>query len=61
MDDEQEKTPTLQVCTMHVGFPIESDEQAIEYKRKIAAVLVDLPKARIDLSIIAAPLPPPPK
>ena len=58
MDNEEQKTPTLQVCTIHVGFPIESDEQAIEYKKKIAAVVADVPKARIDFSIIAA-VPPP--
>lgn len=61
MDAEEKKTPTLQICTIHVGFPIESDEQAIEYKKKIADIIADIPKARIDFSIISAVPPAEPK
>jgi len=63
MDNEQEeKSPPKQLCTIRIGFPVNSDEQAIEYKKKIAEVLAEIPDAQIQFSLMTArerPLPPP--
>lgn len=40
-----------EVCTIRIMFPIESDEQAISYKKRIAEVLVDKPEAQIHFAI----------
>jgi len=50
MDNEQK-----QVCTIRIMFPVESDEQAIEYKRKIATILSEIPDAQIQFSIMSMP------
>jgi len=34
-------------------FPVESDEQAIEYKKKIAAILAEIPEAQIQFSLMS--------
>ncbi len=52
-------TPKQEVCTIRIMFPVESDEQAIEYKKKIAEVLKDEPDAIIDFGIRNMPSPPP--
>jgi hypothetical protein len=36
-------------------FPVASDEQAIEYKKKIAVLLTDIPNAQIQFSLITMP------
>lgn len=47
--------PNKEICTLRIMFPIESDEQAIEYKKKVAAVLSDNPEAQIQFSIMSMP------
>ncbi|GAI74609.1 unnamed protein product, partial [marine sediment metagenome] len=42
-----------EICTIRILFPVESDEKAIEYKRKIAAILSDIPDAQIQFSLMA--------
>ena len=49
MDDKEK-----QVCTIRIMFPVESDEQAIEYKKKITALLSERPDAQIHFGLIAA-------
>lgn len=44
-----------EMCTIRIMFPVESDEQAIEYKKKIADILSDKPDAQIQFSILTAP------
>lgn len=51
MNEREEKLPPKQVCTMRIIFPVESDEQAIAYKRKINEALSDLPEAGIDFGL----------
>lgn len=58
VEEEQNITP-MQVCSIQIGFPVESDEQAIEYKKKIAVILADIPKLRIDFSLMTVPALPP--
>lgn len=45
-----------ELCTIRIMFPVESDEQAIEYKRKIAAILSEIPDAQIQFSLMNAPI-----
>lgn len=61
--DEQEKTAQpvkqpQQICSIHIGFPVETDEQAIEYKKKISAILTDIPQVRIEFSLSSMPIRP---
>ena len=44
-----------QVCSIRIMFPVESDEQAIEYKRKISGVLSAIPEAQIQFSLMTPP------
>ncbi|GAI62988.1 unnamed protein product [marine sediment metagenome] len=47
---EQDKK---ELCTIRIMFPVTSDEQAIEYKRKIAAILSEIPDAQIQFSLMS--------
>lgn len=40
-----------QVCTIRILFPVDTDEQAIGIKKKIAEALADIPEANIDFGI----------
>ncbi len=48
-----------QVCSLTIIFPIDNDEQAIEYKKKITAILSEISDAQIRFSIMSGsrPLP----
>lgn len=41
-----------EICQIRIMFPVDTDEQAIEYKKKIAEILTDRPDAQIHFSII---------
>lgn len=53
-DTEPTKLPK-QVCTIQIGFPVDTDEQAIDYKKKIGEVLADIPQVRIEFSLMTLP------
>ena len=55
MDENAETPQPQQMCTIRIGFIVATDEQAIEYKKKIAAVLSDIPDAQIQFSLMTAP------
>lgn len=44
-----------QVCTIRLAFPIENDESAISYKKKIGEILADLPDVQIQFSLMTNP------
>lgn len=44
-----------QICSIRIGFPVETDEQAIEYKKKISNILTDMPQVRIEFSLSSMP------
>ena len=46
--------PKEQICTIRIMFPVKTDEQAIEYKKKIAAVLIEIPEAQLQFSLMSA-------
>jgi len=54
MAQDNTSQPT-QICSIRIGFPVTSDEQAIEYKKKISDAMADMPNARIEFSIMAIP------
>jgi len=56
MGNEEEITSPQQICSIRIGFPVESDEQAITYKKKIGDILADIPKVRIEFSISSIPV-----
>lgn len=44
-----------QVCSIRIMFPVETDEQAISYKRKVTDVLSEIPDAQIHFSLMTQP------
>lgn len=58
MTETQPRKTGSEICSIRIMFPVKSDEAAIEYKKKIAAILADIPDAQIQFSIMsAAPMP----
>jgi len=49
--------PKKEICSIRVIFPVMSDEQAIDCKKKIAASVVDIPEAQIHFSLMPIPVP----
>lgn len=47
-----------QLCSIGIMFPFESDEQAIDYKKKITDLVSEIPNVRIHFSITNTPPPP---
>ena len=46
MDNSQKE-----VCTLRIMFPVESDEQALDCKKKIGVALSDIPETQTQFSI----------
>ncbi len=44
-----------EICTIRIMFPVESDEKAIEYKKKIALLLSEIPDAQIQFGLMTPP------
>lgn len=47
--------PKQEVCTIKIMFPVDSDEQAIDYKKKITALLSEISDAHINFSLMTLP------
>lgn len=43
--------PKQEICSIKIMFPVDSDDQAIEYKKKITEVLKDKADAQIQFSL----------
>ncbi len=41
-----------EVCSIRIMFPVDSDEHAIEFKKKIGLLLAEIPDAQIQFSIM---------
>ena len=54
MDDKQKE-----ICTIRVMFPVESDQEAIGVKKKIAELLVQMPESQIQFALMSSPTRPP--
>lgn len=44
-----------EICSIRIMFPVISDEQAIEYKRKITSMLAEIPDANIQFTLNTMP------
>jgi len=55
MDENEQITERKQVCTIRIMFPVDTDEQAIGYKKKIGDVIADIAQARIEFSLMSVP------
>ncbi len=44
-----------EICSIRIMFPVESDESAIEYKKKITDILSEIPEAQIHFTISSLP------
>ena len=60
-ENEQQVTPPKQVCSIRIGFPVDSDDEAIMYKKKISTILADIPMLRIEFVLMTAPAGKPPR
>ncbi len=43
--------PNQDICTIRIMFPVESDEQAIDCKKKIKAVLADISNVNLQFGL----------
>jgi len=50
MPDEKKE-----ICTLRIMFPVDTDEQAIEYKKKISLILSEIPEAQIQFGLTSMP------
>lgn len=50
MDKDQK-----QICQIRIVFPTDSDQEAIDYKKKIADVMIDKSEAIINFSLSNVP------
>lgn len=55
MDTNPQAQTVQEICSIRIGFPVESDEQAIVYKKKISEVLADIPQVRIEFALTSIP------
>ena len=44
-----------QVCSIRIMFPVETDEKAIEIKKKVSTALADISEAQIQFSLMDIP------
>lgn len=47
------------ICTIRIIFPVESDEKAIDAKKKIVEVLSDIEGVQIHFALMPTPARPP--
>ncbi|GAI67208.1 unnamed protein product [marine sediment metagenome] len=47
-----------EICTLHIVFPVESDEQALGVKKNVTEALSDIVGVRTDFSIRTIAIPP---
>ncbi|GAI67283.1 unnamed protein product [marine sediment metagenome] len=47
--------PKQEVCQIRIMFPVNNDEEAIAYKKKITALLSEIPEAQIQFSLTNMP------
>lgn len=48
-------SPNEQICQIRIMFPVVSDEEAIEIKKKVTELLSDIPDAQTNFSISSLP------
>lgn len=56
MDEEQTIIQQKQICSIRIAFPVESDEQAIEYKKKIGNIVSGIESMRLSFDLTTMPV-----
>lgn len=63
MQDENEQTTSplqpKEICTLRIMFPVVSDEQALDIKKKVSAIVNEISNAQIHFAIVPSPPLPP--
>ena len=59
MIEKKQSQTASEICNIRIMFPIESDEQAIAYKKQIREILKDVEDVQIQFAIMTAPSRPP--
>lgn len=47
--------PKQEICTIRIMFPVQSDQQAIDCKKKIKEILSDVPEVNVQFSLMDLP------
>jgi len=55
MTEPEHSIEMQEICTIQIAFAVDSDEQAISYKKKISEILADIPNARIEFALTPMP------
>jgi len=55
MTSEKQTVTGSEICSIRIMFPVKSDEEAIEYKKKVIAILSEIPEAQIQFSLMGKP------
>lgn len=55
MDANDKPQTVKQVCTIRIAFPVETDDQAIKYKKQLGDILADIPDVVIGFSLTTTP------
>ncbi len=55
MNETEHEIEMQEICTIQIAFPVDSDEQAIGYKKKITEILSDISNARIEFALTPLP------
>lgn len=55
METDNKPQKQTEICSIRIGFPVETDEQAIAYKKKISEILADIAEVRIEFSLSTIP------
>jgi len=55
MNENDKPEDMIEVCSIRISFPVDSDEQAIEYKKKIGEVLAPIKTARVEFTLSDVP------
>jgi len=54
MTTEPKEKPQ-ELCSIKIMFPVETDEQAIQYKQAIGSVLATIPNAKVEFTLLSFP------
>jgi hypothetical protein len=53
-----ESIPNKQICSIRIMFQVKTDEQAIELKSKINAIVSDIEGVRFEFTLVPVPMRP---
>lgn len=54
-EQQTQRQPKLEICSIRIMFPVKSDEEAITYKKKVSMLLAEIPEAQIQFSLMTPP------